>query len=124
MLQITTKSTLFPYTTLFRSNGQTSLMWAASNGHTPAVKMLLGKGANIEAEDKEGLTPLIWAARNGRTPALQVLLSKGADIEATDKYGFTPLMWAAWNGHTPAVKRLVLRQKATGEMENMEDGRH
>jgi ankyrin repeat protein len=42
------------------------LLWAAEKGHEAIVKLLLEKGADVEAKDREyGLTPLLWAALNG-----------------------------------------------------------
>ena len=40
----------------------------ASNGNTEAVKLLLERGATINAKNNRGFTPLHWAAKNGLTP--------------------------------------------------------
>jgi hypothetical protein len=40
-------------------NGRTPLSWAAQQGHEAVVKLLLEKGAEIEAKDDDGRTPLL-----------------------------------------------------------------
>ncbi|KAJ1328888.1 ankyrin repeat domain-containing protein 50 [Microdochium nivale] len=87
----------------------TDLILASYYGHRTVVKLLLEKGAEIEAKDSEyGRTPLSWAAKNGHEASVKLLLEKGADIEAKDsEYGQTPLSWAAENGHEAIVKLLL-----------------
>src|SRR5258707_11617199 len=59
MIRRPPRSTLFPYTTLFRS--------AALSGHRDLAALLLDRGADREARDKEsGATPLYHAATWGR----------------------------------------------------------
>jgi len=55
------------------------------------VKLLLEKGANIEAKDNDGDTALINAAIKGETEMVKLLLEKGANIEAKDNKGETAL---------------------------------
>ena len=62
------------------------------------VKLLLEKGANLEARDEEGDTPLIYAASYAAPNIVQLLLEKGAKVEAQDLNGFTALQAAACGG--------------------------
>jgi ankyrin repeat protein len=87
--------------------GQTPLLWAAENGHTATVQLLLEKGAEIESKDELGQTPLSQAAENGHTATIQLLLKKGAEIESKNDNGLTPLLWATRNGHTATVQLLL-----------------
>ncbi|KAL6791219.1 hypothetical protein GGI42DRAFT_336400, partial [Trichoderma sp. SZMC 28013] len=59
----------------------TDLMIASYFGHHAIVKLLVEKGADIEAKDGYGKTPLIWAAENGHESIVKLLVEKGADIE-------------------------------------------
>lgn len=47
---------------------------AVASGHTDIVKLLLAKGAYIEARDHEYQTPLLIAAASGHTAIMKVLL--------------------------------------------------
>jgi len=89
----------------------TRLHTAACHGHTEVAKLLLRKGADIHATNKDGKTPLHIAAVEGQTKVAELLLREGANIHAKDKKRFTPLSWAAENGHTK-VADLLLRAGA------------
>jgi hypothetical protein len=75
------------------------------------ARLLLDKGAEINATDEYGRTPLSWAAYNGHEAIARLLLDKGAEVNATDDYGVTPLSEAASNGHE-AIARLLLDKGA------------
>lgn len=75
------------------------------------VKLLLDKGADIEAKDNSGQTPLSWVTCGGRKDIVKLLLDKGADIEARDHFGQTPLSLATRGGRKEIAK-LLLDKKA------------
>ena len=83
------------------------ILTAAREGQTETVRLLLDRGANIEAENNIGWTVLIHAALNGNTETVRLLLDKGADIEAKDNYGKTALTHAAYWGRTEIVTLLL-----------------
>jgi hypothetical protein len=91
--------------------GRTPLSWAAEGGYEAVVKLLLEKGAEIEAgDDIFGRTPLSLAAEGGHEAVVKLLLKKGAEIEAGDNGEFdsrTPLLWAVGEGHETVVKLLL-----------------
>lgn len=61
------------------SRGLTPLMMAAATDPSPAmVRLLLGKGATVDARDEHGNTALDWALRLGDTEASRVLRKAGA----------------------------------------------
>lgn len=56
-----------------------SLMIAAANGHIDTVRMLLERGAPVDAVDDEGRTALSLAAARGHHEVVKLLLNKGMD---------------------------------------------
>jgi Ankyrin repeats (3 copies)/Ankyrin repeat len=91
------------------SYGRTPLSYAAEKGHEAVVELLVEKGAELEAKDKDyGRTPLSWAAEKGHEAVVKLLLDKGAELEAKDyNYGQTPLIWAVEKGREAVVKLLL-----------------
>ena len=69
------------------SIGRTPLSWAARKGHYVIVKLLLEKGADIEAKDDIGWTPLLLAAEYEREAVVKLLLEKGANLESEYQTG-------------------------------------
>jgi ankyrin repeat protein len=73
-------------------DNRTPLSWAAKRGHKGIVKLLLEKGADVNAATVSfGQTPLYWASENGHVDVVKLLLEKGADPAATNRYRQTPL---------------------------------
>jgi ankyrin repeat protein len=72
----------------------TALMWCASQ---PAkAKLLISKGAKVDAVSKTGRSPLlIAAASQGTAELVRLMIAKGADVNAADSRGHTPLIEAA-----------------------------
>jgi tetratricopeptide (TPR) repeat protein len=76
-------------------------------GDTEAVRVLLEKGANIEAKDRSQETALQVAALNGRTTVVKLLLEKGANTGAKDRFVETPLHVAAQWGQVEVARQLL-----------------
>lgn len=72
-------------------NNKTILMYACWVGNIDAVKHLVEKGANINAEDSGGATALHLAAWKNHTPIALYLIENGASGSAMSKDGMTPL---------------------------------
>ena len=86
----------------------TALHWCA--GDLAKVRLLLAKGADINARSKQGRTPLIVAAAyDGNLEVVKLLIEKGADMAAKDGSGTTPLLAATDVNDTETVKFLVAR---------------
>ena len=84
----------------------TPLIGAASFGHLEVVKLLLAKGAEVEA-GKNHLTALTGAAGSGHLEVVKQLLARNPDVDAKDRNGNTALMCAAGNGHLEVLKLLL-----------------
>jgi ankyrin repeat protein len=83
----------------------TPLLFAARQGCLECTKILVDKGARLDAADLEGVSPLILAIINGHYDVAGYLIDKGADVNFADKTGRTAL-YSAVDFHTmPASNR-------------------
>ncbi|KAL8714709.1 MAG: hypothetical protein Q9225_006517, partial [Loekoesia sp. 1 TL-2023] len=69
----------------------TPLLRAASKGNEAAVRLLLDRGANIEARSPSDATPLMYACENLHFSTVDLLAMRSANIHAADIYGWKPL---------------------------------
>lgn len=108
-------------------DGETVLMTVARGGHVDAARLLISKGADVNAREAwHGQTALMWAAAQGHVAMIDLLLKNGAEVDARsnleqwerqvtseprDKWlppgGLTPLLFAAREGCVPCVPTLV-----------------
>ena len=78
------------------------LMWAAQEGHTNVIRLLLDHGAQIDLHNEGGETALTIAAYNSHSEAVSELLLRGADETLADNGGLTALQWAEKKGNNDA----------------------
>lgn len=71
--------------------GNTALGWAADQGHIHCVRLLLERGAKIDATNSLGWSPLVNAIMSNQGETVDLLLEKGASITLKDGSGRTPL---------------------------------
>jgi hypothetical protein len=80
------------------------------------VKLLLAKGAEVNAQDKRGRTALIVASKDGYREVVQILLAYGADVNGRDKKGNTALDWASFSGYgvspKPDIQEMLMKAGA------------
>jgi ankyrin repeat protein len=80
------------YIELEAENKSRPLHIAAYKAHAGIVSLLINKGADMDAQDRDGFTALHWAALKGYPAVVQVLLAKGANKKLENKkYKHTPL---------------------------------
>jgi len=105
---------------------QTALMWAAANNQGPMARLLVERGADVDAKTATdlmtplvsgepraqprspgGMTALMFASREGCLECVQAMIEKGARIDLADPEGVTPLIWAIWNTRFDVAKYLI-----------------
>ncbi len=90
--------------------GATPLHLAMLNPTVSVTRLLLERGANIEAKSAGGWTPLLWAVIYGNQDAAVELLQEGANPNVADSIrNFTPLHWAVANRNGAMVRVLMDR---------------
>lgn len=92
--------------------GWTPLIYAAFEGHTEIVRLLLQQDVDIDARAPNGMTALMAAARNGYAESVQLLMDEDADHEARTPQGQTAMDLAKAGKHTAVVEILG---KASGD---------
>jgi len=89
-----------------QKDGWSPLHYAATGGSAAIVKLLLAKGAPLEARSPNGSTPLMMAARYGNEEAVDALLAAGADRSAKNDLGMDASAFAASGGRDKLAARL------------------
>jgi ankyrin repeat protein len=79
--------------------GQTALMWAAAEGNSAAVDVLLEAGADVTLKSNGGFTPLLFAVRNAHVDTAVTLLKRGANVNDVAPDGSSALSIAAVNAY-------------------------
>jgi ankyrin repeat protein len=91
--------------------GLTALHYAVRGGKLPLIKLLLERGAPVNALDDDGLTPLLHLAKTRSKadpiPVMQMLAASGADLDARDEAQGTLLMYFARQGKAEPVRWLL-----------------
>ena len=100
---------------------RTPLHFAARDGYSKAVQLLIDNGADVNCLDGDQATPLHEAAKNDHVETARMLLERGADINARQKWGVAPIH-AASHENNVATVRLLIENKADVNIGD-EDGR-
>ena len=79
--------------------GRTPLLWACRGVHLGVVRLLVERGADVNALDGSRIAPLHSVASRGHLEAASLLVARGARLDARMADGATPLHLAARNGH-------------------------
>ncbi|MEV6911643.1 ankyrin repeat domain-containing protein [Amycolatopsis sp. NPDC051071] len=100
-----------------------ALSWAARNDRSPAVRTLVERGADVNADVYRG-TALTWAAAQGKAEVIGTLAELGASVNHQGTFGglshgegVTALHLAVQGGHVAAVRALL----AVGADPSLED---
>ncbi len=102
-------------------DGVSLLHLACSYGHLEKVKLLVSRGANVNAPDTRWSTPLHYAVNAKDNDNIKeitaYLISKGAIVNKQNKPGETPLHYAVAN-FRPEVVNLLLSEGADVNINN------
>ena len=105
---------------------QSALMWAAAQKQPAMIKLLIARGADVDARgavrnwerkvikeprpkdmNQGGFTPLLYAAREGCIECAKELAAGGADLDLADPHRVTPLVMALLNLHFDFAAYLI-----------------
>ena len=90
--------------------GMTPLMHTAVSGSLDAMRMLLDKGASVNAANGAGLTALMMSVTDSGKVSL--LLERGADVNAVTKRGRSALLLAAMSDNSAGIVRQLMAKGA------------
>jgi ankyrin repeat protein len=86
--------------------GWSPLHYAATGPEPEFVRLLLDKGAPVDARSPNGSTPLMMAARYGSEASVDLLLARGADPKLRNQRDLTATDFARMDGRDSLAKRL------------------
>mgnify|MGYP003727829625 CR=1 FL=1 len=72
-----------------------------------ACTLLIGNGAELDAQDEDGLTPLMYATLDGQQEVAELLIRDGAHLNKIDGEGGTTLHYAAKYGQKEILELLI-----------------
>jgi ankyrin repeat protein len=82
-----------------------AIHFAARQGELETVQALVDAGANLDAQDQEGVNALVLATLNGHLDVAALLLESGANPDIADDWGRTVLLTATDLNTMEAVSR-------------------
>jgi aldose 1-epimerase len=82
---------------------------AFENGWMECVRLLISRGAGVNASDAVGETPLFGICTSGSMEIAELLIASGADPDITDNEGFTAADLARAAGQTEAAEYIESR---------------
>ncbi|XP_014350474.1 M-phase phosphoprotein 8 isoform X3 [Latimeria chalumnae] len=89
------------------SSGMTLVMLAAAGGQDDILRLLIKKGAKVNAKQKNGTTALIHAAEKNFLTTVAILLEAGVHVNLQQISGETALMKACKRGNSDIVRLLL-----------------
>lgn len=88
----------------FYDNHENSPMhFAAQKNHLEIIRILLQRGAQIDARNRKRETPFHWACAFADIDLIEFMIKHGAGINAVEDEGGTPLSWACYEGRENVV---------------------
>jgi len=98
-----------------RGDGDTALGLAARMGRNDIARLLLDRGASVDAPTVIGHTPLMFAAMRGNLALARLLLERGAVVTRKDNSGKTAADYAFEEGYNDLGVMLQVRHGITSQ---------
>lgn len=85
--------------------GWAPIHYAASGPSPELTKLLLDRGADVDAESPNGTTPLMLAAQHAPQATVELLLQRGADPRRRNRRGLQAIDFAETGGRDFLIER-------------------
>jgi ankyrin repeat protein len=93
---------------LMAADSTTTLLDAAESGdHAAAMRLVGGKGTNVNVTDADGSTAVMYAAANADLELVRALIKAGANVKLKNQLGTSALTEAAIIGSAPIIDALL-----------------
>lgn len=102
-----------------RSRNATPVLAATQGNHVDVVRLLIARGANVNAQDEQRDSAFLLASASGYTDIVQATLAAGADLASTNRYGGTALIPACHYGHVETVRLLLTTDIAVDHVNDL-----
>jgi ankyrin repeat protein len=97
--------------------GITPLMYCAFAGSAEGMRIVIDKGANVNAKNAFESTALMWSVPE--IAKVRMLVEKGADVNAVSKIGRSALMFAAMSGRGSESASYLISKGANLKIRDM-----
>lgn len=87
--------------------GRTPLLLAAANDHVDVARLLVGLGADPNAQDERHESAWLATGVTGSVAMLEALLPAGPDMTIRNRFGGISVIPASERGHVDYVRRVV-----------------
>ena len=89
------------------ARGRNAVLAATQGGHLEVARLLIARGADVNAQDDIQDSAFLLAGARGHTGIVRLALQAGADLKSTNRYGGTALIPACHYGHVDTVRVLL-----------------
>ena len=90
------------------NSGKTPLYFAANNGFTDIMSILIDNNVTVNTVDINGVSPIYAASNNGHTTVVKILIDNNAFINTrATAENTTPLLASCHNNHIEVAKHLI-----------------